>query len=787
MKYILMIIAILLMVSPVCAATYYMRADGTAANKAAASGPCGTQANCMSIATHDADTFSAGDIIKLCDDGGTFRDQMDIPSSGSAGSSIIYIAETGDDPLITAMDLIAPGSSWEAINNKMSVDGDTVALYDFSNTLDDTSANSRNLAPTGTPDYTTGPFDFTLNDPSTNAYASYPDAASGDANAFDFGAGTSFTIEAFIRSTGNANEMMITKGNSGQVRYELYLQDAGGGVAKLKGYAYDGGTEFEVLGTTNLVDGEWHHVAGVWDLANEVDNNLSIFVDGVEEGTAVSLVGTGGWDNAFDFTIGAHSNGANKYDGEFEQVKVSDVAVTSFPVATGENVWMSELGTTTNVVSFNDTMGTEVASQAALTSSLEWYYDSPDSLFVYSTTDPDTAYTSPGIEMGQRGYAILLTNKDYVTVDGLTLTGGNIVDNGTLQFNTASSGTNVGYTIQNCTFKNGAGDGILITSYPNIGTLTDSTFNNNTISYFPRFGISLYQVNASSGNENTISDNDVSYIDLAGIEMRGNYIIAEGNTVHDGGLITNVGGAIHLYSGSIGEGTGDNNIIRYNLTYSWRGHLNDGYGISIDQWCDNNDTYYNIVYDVDGPGIYLYDAADCKIENNIVYNACVDTAGDGLERGAIRLTSSTAPNNLTDNAVIKNNIAYTLDASAYSVFVDGDTVGNTVDITNNDWYRTSADWYRWDGTPGATLATWNALDAGIGTDINSDPLFTDTASLDFTLQSGSPCIDTGTDVDLTQDYLGNTVPWGDGVDMGAYELQYTLSDISRKYKLLDLI
>ena len=91
-------------------ATYYMRADGTAANKAAASGPCGTQANCMSIATHNGETFSAGDTIVLCDTGGIYRDEMDVPSSGSAGSPITYQNASGDTPVISgAVDISAAG------------------------------------------------------------------------------------------------------------------------------------------------------------------------------------------------------------------------------------------------------------------------------------------------------------------------------------------------------------------------------------------------------------------------------------------------------------------------------------------------------------------------------------------------------------------------------------------------------------------------------------------------------------------------------------------------------
>jgi len=95
--------------------TYYMRADGTAANATVATGPCGTAANCMTIAVHDAASFSGDDVIKLCDDGGTYRDQMDVPSSGTSEHPITYQAETGDSPVISGANLVIPGTNWSEV------------------------------------------------------------------------------------------------------------------------------------------------------------------------------------------------------------------------------------------------------------------------------------------------------------------------------------------------------------------------------------------------------------------------------------------------------------------------------------------------------------------------------------------------------------------------------------------------------------------------------------------------------------------------------------------------
>jgi hypothetical protein len=85
-------------------ANYYMRADGTAANKAAATGPCTSASNTMNIAAHNSQTFSAGDVITLCDNGGVFRGTLIVPSSGlSESNRITYNA--GGTPIISGADV----------------------------------------------------------------------------------------------------------------------------------------------------------------------------------------------------------------------------------------------------------------------------------------------------------------------------------------------------------------------------------------------------------------------------------------------------------------------------------------------------------------------------------------------------------------------------------------------------------------------------------------------------------------------------------------------------------
>ena len=106
------------LISFVSATTYYVSANGTS-NKTNAVGPCSDLTKCMSMATHNAATFSAGDIILLSDKGGEYNTSLTIPSSGSSGNLITYDAVPGESPLlnINGSVLLTNAKSFLSINN----------------------------------------------------------------------------------------------------------------------------------------------------------------------------------------------------------------------------------------------------------------------------------------------------------------------------------------------------------------------------------------------------------------------------------------------------------------------------------------------------------------------------------------------------------------------------------------------------------------------------------------------------------------------------------------------
>lgn len=92
-------------------ATYYVRADGTATSKEAATGPGSSQSACMNAVYFNSESseFLGDDIVKFCDNGGVFRAELYPQAGGSQGHQLIFEAEDGDNPKIYGSEL---ASGW---------------------------------------------------------------------------------------------------------------------------------------------------------------------------------------------------------------------------------------------------------------------------------------------------------------------------------------------------------------------------------------------------------------------------------------------------------------------------------------------------------------------------------------------------------------------------------------------------------------------------------------------------------------------------------------------------
>jgi len=146
---------------------------------------------------------------------------------------------------------------------------------------------------------------------------------------------------------------------------------------------------------------------------------------------------------------------------------------------------------------------------------------------------------------------------------------------------------------------------------------------------------------------------------------------------------------------------------------------------------------YSTSYDNAQYGVYIL-ATTPNVSN-------ITTYGNGVN-GVY--TVVTADNTLLRNVISAGNDSYSF---AFLLF---NPISNFTASHNN-----------WDLTGDATWPTYE----GTNNQASTSPLFVDAANGDFTLQQFSPDIDTGIDVGLTTDIIGNPI-YGTP-DIGAYEYQ----------------
>jgi hypothetical protein len=109
----------------------------------------------------------------------------------------------------------------------------------------------------------------------------------------------------------------------------------------------------------------------------------------------------------------------------------------------------------------------------------------------------------------------------------------------------------------------------------------------------------------------------------------------------------------------------------------------------------------------------------------------------------------------------RNNIFY-LDALSTKVYKFGGTV--TSNYNNFNTEKTGfLNGY-------STLSNWSNATNQDRNSVLADPQFINISTKDFRLQTGSPCINRGTDLGLVRDFFGTTVPQEGVPDIGFYEM-----------------
>ncbi|MBE3088046.1 MAG: right-handed parallel beta-helix repeat-containing protein, partial [Chloroflexi bacterium] len=357
----------LLCASGLSATTFYVDTAADAGGDGTTSALTGATCAWDTIADVNAASFNAGDSI-LFKRGCTWREQLTVPSSGSAGSVITFGAYgEGADPIIkgsVAPSAWASGGIWRTA---------------YAPTLDSTQATSgernyRDVIPANQSSYT-----------GTKIRITAKAGAGGNWVLDGASIGAMTTADDF-----DADPTRITwdSGSAGAT------VPAGG--TKVSDEITFTFTKTSRYGMHSYSANRANIAYGTIVLANALYNDS----DGV--------------DDTLTKTV-AYAAQSNLVYG-FSKLEVYEtlpanvwVATTTVSVDVGNLIFDNE-----------DSVGTKQATLAALDSQGDFYYETATGLlFLYSEEDPATYYTA--IEAAKKAYGIYVLGKSYVTIDGIDI------------------------------------------------------------------------------------------------------------------------------------------------------------------------------------------------------------------------------------------------------------------------------------------------------------------------------------------------------------------------------
>lgn len=734
-----------------------------------------TGANCAwdTIADVNAASFLAGDSV-LFKRGCTWREQLTVPSSGSAiGGQITFGAYgSGANPIISGADVV---TTWvdDGIMDGTEESGGVFATG-FEDEVDamTTDFTGKTTNGTNTVVITTaagtfkdgakgGKVTFDGTNKIAYAYKNITDQTDLYVRAYfklksDFTIGADYNWVELLSLYDGASELVSLgvqrRGTSGVFRWIVRLNPSGE-------YVYSGGAAGEIAVNT------WYYFELHFVCGTGANGGAVFSVDGVQKG---SLLNKNYSANAIDtIRVGNSAVWATGTPGAseiyFDNIKADTSAIGACALAS-PNIYGATLAADPQQV-FKDGVRLTKGASATSLNDHEWFHAGTTLSMRDDSGDPDgLGYV---ITASVRNNAILVNNKDYITIDSLVLN----------------------YAIQN---------GVAV-----YGGCSNFTITNCDASYNYWLGLNFYD-EANAQDNPTISNNTFTYNMASGAAIGGTSsgAMISGNTAHHNGvkatpILTTpwdcVAGLKSFYAGFT-NATFTQNIVYSNGMPAYG--ENHGQGIWIDTCGTGITVSRNLVYSNVSNGIYIEKTSGVTVAYNVVYsNATIDYTGGITVFGRQNLTAignliynNTAYNNTysnfamqSDNAgtsevsenLVKNNI-FVSDAGV-TIWVNngGDNVGDYGHgnvFANNCLGPERANFIGWSNVTKSTYDLWETAYDGTTASVEADPLFVNAAGADFTLQVGSPCIDTGIDVGLTEDYLGSAMI---GIpDIGAYESEF---------------
>ena len=279
---------------------------------------------------------------------------------------------------------------------------------------------------------------------------------------------------------------------------------------------------------------------------------------------------------------------------------------------------------------------------------------------------------------------------------------------------------------------------------------------------------------AISGERNIIRDIEVTDSG-SGVTVRGPYNTVTNNYIHDLKMVRNTPGGDDDYGAVAIWLHSANNVVSYNRLINLRapsydyGHDGGGvelYGSNI----DNNYIHHNYIENADGV-IEIGGRSGSAANNTVAYNVLVNNHGRVL---TVHL-SGTYGSTIT-NFRFENNTIVESDPSNLGLFwFSANPSAGAINMRNNIFYKNGGTVSNRDGyahTHNLYYFTGGATLGGISLGANeqvANPQFVNLNGGDFHLQSTSPAINRGVNLNYTQDYNNAPVPQGSAPDLGAFE------------------
>lgn len=149
-------------------------------------------------------------------------------------------------------------------------------------------------------------------------------------NALDFGAAQDFSVSLWVKTGGTQAYSSLASNkssyySSAQTGWIVCVNDA---ATSFRADAWDGSNRYLVDCSAPVNDGQWHHLAAIFDR----DGYLRLYQDGMPLGS-VSIAGMGSVTTSQPITFGRLPDGGYPYSGMMDDVRIYKRALTAADVS----------------------------------------------------------------------------------------------------------------------------------------------------------------------------------------------------------------------------------------------------------------------------------------------------------------------------------------------------------------------------------------------------------------------------------------------------------------------